>query len=370
MKIGLDARCLMNGNYSGVAWYTYNLYQSIFAADSSNEYVLFYNSSKTVSLPDFKRPNVHYVGLHIPNKLFNLCLNIFNFPKLDRLIGGCDAFFSPNLHFLSYSNKCKKIVAVHDLSFLAYPKFFTIKQRLWHHLILNKKILQQADLIMADSQSTKNDLIDLLGINEAKIKVAYLGVDEKYFVECSTESLTTIKKRYNLPDNYLFFVGTIEPRKNLLSIIGALDNLGWPVDLVIAGSYGWKSKQVKKLIEANKKIHYLGYVDEIDKPALYRLAKGLIYPSYYEGYGLPIVEAMASGCPVVAGNNSSQGEVLGDCGILVDPYNLTSISKGIDTILNKQDLVSSLVDKGRLRAKEFSWGRTAVTTLEQISKLF
>jgi glycosyltransferase involved in cell wall biosynthesis len=222
---------------------------------------------------------------------------------------------------------------------------------------------------MADSQSTKNDLIDLLNIKETKIKVAYLGVDESYFAEYSVDDLAEIKTRYGLPDDYLFFVGTIEPRKNLASIIGALDKLGWPVDLVIAGSYGWKSQQVKKLIESNNKIHYLGYVNEADKPALYRLAKGLIYPSYYEGFGLPIIEAMASGCPVIAGNDSSQGEVLGDCGILVDPYNITSIRQGINVILNDQEMKDVFIANGTIRAKEFSWNKTAQITLDAISSL-
>lgn len=369
MKIGLDARCLMAENYSGVSWYAYNLFKNLFEADSKNEYVLFYNSSKSAKMPRFDYPNVRYAGFSYPNKLFNLCLNIFNWPKLDRLIGGCDIFFSPNLHFISLSKNCQLVLCVHDLSFLAQPGFFTLKQRLWHHLILKKRILQRANLIMADSQSTKNDLIDLSKIEEAKIKVAYLGVDEGYFGNHLAESLLAIKSKYQLPDNYLLFVGTIEPRKNLDSVIDAIIRLNWPVELVIAGNYGWKSKKIKKSIQINKHIHHLGYVDEADKPALYRLAQGLIYPSYYEGFGLPILEALASGCPVIAGDNSSQGEVLGDCGLLVDPYNLTSIERGVTIILNNQELRNIFITKGIIRAKEFSWNKTAQIVLEAISNL-
>jgi len=159
-------------------------------------------------------------------------------------------------------------------------------------------------------------------------------------------------------------VGTIEPRKNLLGAIKAMERLKWPAELVIAGEDGWKNKEVKKIIAGNPHIHYLGYVDEADKPALYQLAQGLLYPSFYEGFGLPIAEALASGCPVIAGNNSSQGEVLSDGGLLVDPYNPAEIAEAIKILMNNEGLRDNLIERGRIRAKEFSWVKAAGQVLE------
>lgn len=359
MKIGIDIRCLMNGRYSGVGWYAFNLLRNLFKLDRQNEYVLFYNSGKPVELPVWDYPNVKFCGFHYPNKLFNLSLNFFSRPYLDKLIGGADIFFSPNLHFSSVSSAGRSLVVVHDLSFLAYPRFFTLKQQLWHQLILKKNILSRAEMIVTDSQSTKQDLINLLGIKPEKIQVVYLGVSEKYQAEIDTEELARVREKYQLPEKFFLSIGTIEPRKNLSSAIKALQRLGWPADLVVIGEEGWKCRPVKKLMAGQENIHQLGYLDEGDKPAVYGLAIGLLYPSYYEGFGLPILEAMASGCPVIAGNNSSQGEVLEDCGLLVDPYNLAEISTAIELLMTDGSLRNKLIGQGKARAKEFNWARTA-----------
>jgi glycosyltransferase involved in cell wall biosynthesis len=363
MKIAIDGRCLMNGNYSGVGWYAYNLIENLLAIDQSNQYVIFYNSSRPVSAPAFTAPNLEVKRCNYPNRLFNFSLNFFGRPILDRLIGGCDVFFSPNLHFLSLSNQTKSVLAVHDLSFLIDHDFFTAKQRYWHQLILNKRLIEKADQIIVDSNSTKQDLMELFNYPSAKISVVHLGVAEKYFATVSETERVIVRQKYHLPEKFLLSVGTIEPRKNLLGTIKALDALGWPIDLVVAGNYGWKFGEVKKLIETNSRIRPLGYIDEADKPALYQLASGLVYPSYYEGFGLPILEAMAASCPVVAGNNSSQGEVLGDCGLLVDPYNVTEIKRGIGLILSGDEMIRQMADRAKLRAREFSWDKTARQTL-------
>ena len=387
MKIGIDIRCLMNEKYSGVAWYTYNLIMALLKLDQANEYVLFYNSSKLVKLPAFDFTNIRPVGFRWPNKLFNLSLIFFGQPKLDRLIGGVDVFFTPNLHFVSWSNGCKKVAVVHDLSFLANPIWFTLKQRLWHKLILRNKILQEADIIIADSENTKDDLVDLLGVPAEKIRVVYLGVFvplpfrpeprimrgevEKSFLMQGIPPLASLARddkgvrvKHNLPDKYFLFVGTIEPRKNVLGIIKAWQKLNQEVGLVLAGDWGWKVAEVERLVVQNKNIILLGYVPEEDKITLYQSAIALVYPSFYEGFGLPILEAMANGCPVICGNNSSQGEVLGDCGLLVNPDNLNEISHAIELMLTDENLRQDFISRGKERAKEFTWQKTASQVLE------
>jgi len=369
MKIGIDIRCLMNGNYSGVSWYAYNLLKNIFALDANNQYVLFYNSGKPVSLPEFKQSNVSYHGCRYPNKLFNLSLNFFDYPKIDSLIGGVDIFFVPNLHFISWSPRCKKIITVHDLSFLHFPEFFTVKMRLWHKLIIKKNILGQADLIIADSFNTKNDLIELLGVAAEKIKVIHLGIDQKYFTALSPDQLAGIKKKYNLPDKFILSLGTLEPRKNLDGIIAAYKSLATDFSLVIAGGRGWKIKPADNLFFADKRVRYIGYIDESDKPALYQLASLLIYPSFYEGFGLPLLEAMASGCPVIAGCNSSQPEVVTEAGLLVDPHDINEIKMALDGLLSNADFRQEMSAKGKQRAADFSWEKTAQETVKSFNEI-
>jgi len=364
MKIGIDARCLMDEQYSGVSWYAFNLLKALFELDRQNEYVLFYNSSKSVKLPDFDYPNVSWRGFRYPNKLFNLSLNFLGWPKLDKLIGGCDVFFSPNLHFASLSVECRHVVAVHDLSFLIYPEFFTFKQRLWHKLILRNKILERAAAIVADSENTKKDLIDLVLVNSEKIHVCPLGVGRAYQQIDDTTELDKVKKKYGLPDNFILSLGSLEPRKNLMGVIKAFVKVDTTASLVIAGASGWKNGEVKRLAIQDSRVKLIGYVDEADKPALYFLASTLVYPSFYEGFGLPIVEAMACGTPVIAGANSSQGEVLADAGLLVDPYDITQIRQAMELTLNNEGLRQEFIRRGLERVKLFDWKDTAQKVLQ------
>jgi len=362
MKIGLDARCLMDSRYSGVAWYAFNLFKELLATDQINEYKLFYNSSSPVKMPEFCGFNHHYYDFHYPNKLFNLSLNWLGRPYLDNLLGGCDWFFSPNLHFSSVSKKCRSAVAVHDLSFLVYGDFFNWRQKLWHYLILRQEILKKADLIFADSCATKFDLIDLLKLPEEKIKVVGLGVSEDFFFDFSTNQLEAIRQKYSLPEKFVLFLGTIEPRKNLSGVIDSMKY--WPddCDLVVVGNWGWKYQEVKTKIKDNQRIKILGYIDEADKPAIYRLAQALAYPSFYEGFGLPILEAMASGCPVVVGDNSGQIEVLGSAGLAVNPFDVSAIGRAIKSLVKDSALRSAFIIEGKARAREFSWKKTAEKT--------
>ncbi|MFA5047716.1 MAG: glycosyltransferase family 1 protein [Patescibacteria group bacterium] len=370
MKIGIDARCLMQKNYSGVSWYAFNLLENIFRLDQTNEYVLFYNSSKEVRVPEFSQKNVRYASFHFPNKLFNFSLNFFDQPKLDKLIGGVEVFFTPNLHFVSWSKDCKKVLTVHDLSFLRFPNFFTWKSRLWHKLILWKKLLQEADILIADSQSTKNDLMDLFKIKEEKIKMVHLGVGGEFKVMSpNSPELQKTRDKYKLPEEFIFFIGTIEPRKNIEGLIKAYQTMATDCHLVIGGGGGWKNRDTYRLAKNNNKIHFIGYVDEKDKPALYNLAEVLLYPSFYEGFGLPIAESMACGCPVVAGNNSSQAEVLGEAGMIVNPHDINEIKTATELILNDVPLRQKLIERGLERVKKFSWVKTAQKTLDILSSL-
>lgn len=374
MRIAIDTRSIMEPYYTGVAEYTFQLLDHLFKIDQKNEYKLFYNSYSDVKkyLPRWNYPNVKWQGFKYPNKLFNASLTFFNYPKIDRLIGGADVFFLPNLSFASLSGACKSVITVHDLSFERFPEFYNLKSRLWHKVIRPKKLLPRAHKIIAVSESTKNDLRELYGISEERIKVIYSGVEQN--VQVNEQALKDVQQKYDLPDNFILSLSTLEPRKNIEGIIKAFDklpdNVQKNVHLVITGPRGWKYKQIFKLAKSVRcadKIKFIDYIDPKDKPALYKLAGIFVYPSFYEGFGFPPLEAMSAGCPVITSFASSLPEVAGDAAILVDPYNIYEITEALEQVLRDEKLRDILGKKGLENIKRFKWERAARETLEALA---
>ncbi len=380
MKIGIDIRCLMNKNYSGVAEYTYNLLDNIFKIDQTNKYFLFYNSKKDIkeNLPTFDYPNVKFKGYNYPNKFFNFSLKFFNYPNIDKLLGDIDVFFTPNFNFLSLSNKPKKIITVHDLSFEIFPQFFSKKRILWHKFINPQKLLNSNDKIVTVSQNSKNDIINHYKIDPNKINVIHSGVDHALFkkLKNSSPKFQQIIKKYNLPKNFILYLGTIEPRKNIESIIEAFSLLKsnkkfQNLSLVIAGDKGWKYKKVfdfaKKSLYQNE-IKFIGYVDRQDKAYLYNLAKIFIFPSYYEGFGLPILEAQACGTPVITSLNSSLNEVGDDSAYLINADQVSQVKSALFKLLSNNNLAQEYSQKGLVNSQKFTWQQTAKKTLKYLTE--
>ena len=363
MRIGIDIRCLLESKYSGISEYAYNLLDNLFKIDRENQYFLFYNASKAVTVPDFDYPNVSIKGFHYPNKLFNLAIRFFKIFQIDKMLGGVDVFLIPNYLFLNLSKNCRQILIVHDLSFKLYPEFFTLKRKLWHRLIGPKQLSEKVNEIIAISENTKNDLIKLYNLDENKIKVIYPGISSIFFEPISEADKERAKSRYNLPERYIFYLGNLEPRKNIESLIMAFEQIEDDnLYLVLAGSHAWKYDKINKLWQkspAKKRIKFLGYVQSQDKPALYNLAAVFVYPSIYEGFGLPPVEAMASGTPVVSSFNSSLVESVADAGILIDPNNINDITQAVNRIIAEPDLREELIKRGMNHCQQFKWEKTA-----------
>ncbi len=363
MRIGIDIRCLMESQYSGIGEYTYNLINHLLSIDQANQYILFFNSNKKIQVPKFDFPNVTYKGFNYPNKIFNLSLRFLKIAEIDKLIGGVDYFLAPNLLFLNLSTECKKILVIHDLSFELYPEFFTAKKRLWHTLIDPKKLCNDSECIIAVSENTKNDIVRIYGINQDKIKVIYPGINEVFHAEILESQKQKVKNKYNLPNKYIFYLGNLEPRKNIETLIMAFSEINDDsLNLVIAGSQAWKYKKIYRLWQnssAKKRIKFLGYVDASDKPALYSLAEIFVYPSIYEGFGLPPLEAMACNIPVITSFNSSLVEAVGQNGLLIDPNNYLELANSISLLLNDKNLQNKLIEKGKQQSQKFSWQNTA-----------
>ncbi|MFA6427821.1 MAG: glycosyltransferase family 1 protein [Candidatus Magasanikbacteria bacterium] len=337
MNIVIDIRCLTNTHRTGVGEYTYELLNALFEFDTTNQYFLFYNSWKDVSdiMPQWKYKNVHCVATQWPNKVLNLFvwlgivqLDTFIIQNSKFKIQKLDYFFSPNLNFISLTDKTKFILTVHDLSFLYFKHCFTWKQQLKHRLVGLKKLCKRADIILTPSENTRRDVVRHFGIRGDVIKIVRPRLNNVFSGHRPVIS-DQVRLKYGLPEKFILYLGTIEPRKNILSIIEAYKKSLLITDhcsLVIAGAKGWKCKKILKAMKNTLGVRYIGYVDPEDKPALYRLASLFVYPSLYEGYGLPVAEALACGTPVVTSNRSSLPEVGQGDVHLVNPYNIEEVS--------------------------------------------
>jgi len=367
MKIGIDIRPLMEKEYSGVSEYTLNLVKAILAQDRENEYKLFYNSGRDISgrMPEFKNENAEIASTHYPNKIFNYLLQkTLRYPEIDKMLG-VDIFWLPNPSFISLSRKAKKILTIHDLSWLRCPNFFSLRRNLWHYIINIKKLIRESDKIIAVSENTKNDIMDLTGVSGSKVEVIYSGIDEELrVIGKNDQSLKEVKKKYNLADKFILFLGTQEPRKNIVGLIKAYNEFrknsagGKEVELVIAGGKGWKERRTVnewKKSKYQEDIKFLNYIPRQDKVYLYNLASVFVYPSFYEGFGFPPLEAMACGLPTITAFSSSLPEVAGEVSLLVDPYKTGEIAQAIERVLSDDNLKNDLIERGREKASEFSW---------------
>jgi glycosyltransferase involved in cell wall biosynthesis len=252
------------------------------------------------------------------------------------------------------------------------PEFYNLRRRVWHKFLNYKKAFDRANVLLAVSEYTKNDLVRIFNIDPKKIRVISPGINRAVFnynIPINYQRL--VRNLYGLPGDFILFLNTIEPRKNLAGVISAFEKIKSPASLVIAGRLGWKYKKDFELIKNSKKsakIRYIGYVSEEHKPALIKMAKALVYPSFYEGFGFQPLEAMAVGTPVVASHLASLPEIVGDAGLLVDPYNPGSLTSGLEQVLDNGKLREILIQKGFARAQKFNWQKTAEEVLGEMSK--
>ena len=366
MNIGIDLRSLSSGSISGVENYIVNLIEHMLPLDRKNQYTLFFNSWANRAPDNFHFINSKTKATKVPNKILNLGLKL-NLIKLEKLTGPTDWLLLPNLNQFSIAPQTKLAITVHDLSPVVTPEFYDLKRRMWHSFLNYKKSFERADVIFAVSEYTKTDLMRLFNVPANKIVVAYPGVNSMPSSQSfDGGDLRNIRNQYDLPGNFLLFLSTIEPRKNLENLIAAFEGLDNDAHLVIFGKKGWKYRGIFRKIQGSTKrdkIHYRGYVEEADKLKIVRMAKAVVYPSFYEGFGFVPLEAMSAGVPVVASAVTSIPEIVGDAALLVNPYNIPEISHALMQILTNEALRSGLILKGKDRSRDFTWEKTARTIL-------
>ena len=361
MRIAIDAR-LSYYVQGGITQYTLNLIRALGAIDRENEYLVFQRrpDQRTIaSQENFRRISLR-APTHHPLEQYFLGVELSLQGKLDLI--HCTDFIPP------FYYRRPSVITVHDLAFLLYPHFLTRRSANYYGLI--DRAVRHAAHIIAVSESTKQDLVRLTGTPEHKITVIYEAAEPIYFPIHDQEVLAQIHAKYHLPEQFILFVGTIEPRKNLPTLLRAFRDLvaGYKTqaDLVIVGKKGWLYEETYQLVTdlgMTDRVHFLGRVQTADLPHLYSASQMLVLPSYYEGFGLPPLEAMACGVPVIVSDTPAMVEVVGDAGLCISPEDVEGLTVAMWRFLTDDTLRAEMIAKGLTRVKCFSWERAARETL-------
>ncbi|MBU0494107.1 MAG: glycosyltransferase family 4 protein [Chloroflexi bacterium] len=366
MRIGIDAR-LIYYRQAGIGQYTQSLIGGLARVCApEDEFVILQHRKDTHALrPGVKTPAANFrrrsTWTPCHHRLEQLALPLEIWPlKLDLL-------HSPD-YIPPFRRNCRSVITVHDLAFLHYPEHLTGDSLRYYGQI--DRAVCDAEGIIAVSHSTQRDLMNLLGVPAHRVTVVHEAANQ-VFRPLAVADLAPVRARYDLPEQFILFLGTIEPRKNLPTLIQAYRLLrlhGGPAvsPLVVAGAKGWLFDSVFALVEQlglADHVLFTGSVPWSDVPAFYNLATVFCFPSLYEGFGLPPLEAMACGTPVVAADVSSIPEVVGDAGLLVDPNDAEALSEALGRVLQDEALRQDLHHRGLARAAEFSWDRAARETL-------
>lgn len=375
MRILVDARSMVEEAPSGVGFYASELTKTMLDI-SEHEFVLFTASLETPRYPEWtQHPRVTRVHKRVPSKLFHMCMTLFGLPRINRFVPDADLFWMPNLHFASWSRGAAAVLSVHDLSFERYPRFFSRKDRVWHWAVKGKTLTHNASAVVTDSQHTKEDLVDLWNVEAEKIHSIPLGVHADEW-QTWQDNIEGVKDRYEIRRPYYLYVGNVEPRKNIVTLLEAYfamvqEDQSVP-DLVIAGKRdkrGQELYQWAQRLGVTDRVHFLGYVPSGHRASLYAGAEIFVYPSIYEGFGLPPLEAMAAGTPVITTPVSSLPEVCADAALYANPYDVNDLKRAMVTLWQDKEYQQTLIERGKKRVEELTWRKTAENMLALFEKL-
>ena len=365
MKIAIDCHTLEVKNWAGKEQFLFSILEQLKKSNFRDKFILYFRQPviKKAAFPD----NFIIKNYLLPTPLwhFRVLIDLL-FSGIDRLLCPC-AYLLPALNIF-----IPQFIVAHDLTpFLSeIAGFHKLSLKIKEKLTF-KLAIRNSKKVIAVSDCTKNDLVKDFKIDSNKIDVVPLAVSNRFKKISNVNSLNKIKYKYKLPDKFILFVGTLEPRKNIINIIkahklNAKENGISDYKLVIVGKNGWHYNDILKTVEETglkNKVIFLGYVKDEDLPVIYNLAGCFVYPSFYEGFGLPPLEAMACGCPVITSNISSLPEVVGSAAVLIDPKNIDAIANSIKMVLIDKKLRQNMIADGLLRAQKFSWAKTANSIL-------
>jgi glycosyltransferase involved in cell wall biosynthesis len=358
--VGYDVTPLEMRQGSGVSQYAAQLLAALVARGDERRYALLAGRPVNGQIPP---GTLGQIGTQLPNRTLWMQL----------VLPGVLARLRPELcHFTNsiapLAAPCPFVVTLHDMSLFLYPAMQPLKSLLVVRTLI-RAVARRASAVITVSHSARQDILRLLDLPPDKVRVIYEAASPEYRPQAQPGELQRVRQKYGLHDPFVLHVGTIEPRKNLGRLVQAFASLrraGRRERLVLAGQLGWKYADVLQQIEEsgeNRAVHLLGYVPEADLPALYSQAAVVAFPSLYEGFGLPVVEGMACGAPVLTSNCSSMAELGQGAALLVDPLHERAIADGLARLLADAALREEMRAAGLARAAEFSWARAAAETV-------
>ncbi|MEA2098354.1 MAG: glycosyltransferase family 1 protein [Patescibacteria group bacterium] len=378
MKIGIDAQTILNpkmGDAAGLGHYTYQLIRYLLKIDKENEYVLYFSyRAREKDFEKFNKPNV--VIRRFPFSCYKKFIPLAYSEML------ASAFFLRDkldvLHVpggrVPLTYKKRIVVTAYNLGVKKFPELFSKRE------IIKNKIkpaaFKRANTVISSSESAKNDLINDFEISDDKIKVIHNAFDEKFFKDATIDEIQNAKNKYKIEGEYILFMNTIKPLNNLTRLIEAFSKLRLILKgkkpnsnykLVLAGKSGWMSDEIHQIAKdfgLKNEVIFPGYIDPKDLNALFAGADLFVSVPVYEDFGAPVLEAMASGIPVVCSNVSSLPEITNGAAVLIDPYDIEGIKNAILKVLDDDGLRSDLKERGLEQAKRFHWKKTAEETLE------
>lgn len=356
----------------GIGRYVRELVAALSLEDTQNEYQLFVAGAKHATLPSPIGPNFSWHPTRLTPAWLARIWHRAGIPApVEAFTGSVDLYHATDFVLPPTRKNTRTLLTVHDLSFVRVPDSASPSLKAYLDKVVPRSA-QRADHILADSTATKNDLIELYHIPAEKITVLLSGVDSR-FQRQPQPVIDAARTKYTIGTApYIFSIGTVQPRKNYVRLIQALKKLqtdGFPHHLVIAGGKGWLDDPIyASITESGLQdfVHFIGFADDSDLPALYSGADCFAFPSLYEGFGLPILEAMACGTPVLTADVSSLPEVAGDAALLIDPYNTDAITNGLKTLINDPEAREAYVHKGYERVTLFTWRKSA----QQLLKIY
>jgi glycosyltransferase involved in cell wall biosynthesis len=366
MRIGFDATALPPQPV-GAGRYIIRLVRSLAALRMEHELVVFVQANRRPLIDTPALENVHWVETPAIGPAPRLVWEQVALPRLARHFA-IDLLHSPH-YTRPFHLPCASVVTFHDMTFFLYPHLHTRAKRLLFPWMMRMSA-RRAHAIIADSESTRRDAMKILHLPAGKITTVTLGIGQEFRRITDAALLEDCRRRYELPPTFFLYVGLVEPRKNLPLLLAAYARLVQqddPPPLVVVGRMGWMVEDVFRQIESlhlQDRVQFTGYIPDQDLPLVYNLAQCLLYPSQYEGFGFPPLEAMACGAPVITTAVSAMQDQVGEAGLLVPPQDEQALTEAMRQLLHDRALRDELSIRGQRQAKKFSWEQTALQTLQ------
>lgn len=359
LEIIIDAR-IVNKNLNGIARYTYEIVKYI--ANKNDIHIrLLVNDLKMADDIFGRFNNVDFI------KMKSKFLSPFEQIELPLVVNrykDVDIFHSPSF-VASPFIKCKMIMTIHDLIHINFKEYSTMLRKIYYKFIVKRSALK-CSKILTVSQFSKQEIIRWLKCDESKVEVTYCGVDESFKIIDDKDSLLRVKREYKLPDEFILYIGNQKPHKNVKTLIEAIKLIKTNITLVINGKPNEELINMISQYNLDDKVKFIGYVKDKDLPILYNIAKVFVFPSLYEGFGLPPLEAISCGCPVVTSNVTSIPEIIGDIADMINPNSALELSKAIDKNIKIDRQKYYKLVKGY--SNKFKWIYTAQNTYEVYKK--